>query len=249
MRAEKIPSSLGIVPARFASSRFPGKPLAMIGEKPMVVRVYERASQSQLENILIATDDERILQAARQWKCPCTLTSPGHNSGTDRAAEVAAKGDALWIINIQGDEPFIDPSLINEVALALTTAAADLVTARRKVTDATRRANSNVVKVVTDLQGNALYFSRASIPYHRDLSAGDAYEHVGIYGYRREALLRLASLPPSPLEIAESLEQLRALENGMRIRVIDTQYESIAIDVPEDLHKAADYWQKAGHER
>ncbi|MGE3804711.1 MAG: 3-deoxy-manno-octulosonate cytidylyltransferase [Gemmataceae bacterium] len=229
-----IPGSLGVIPARYASTRFPGKPLAMIGGKPMIVRVYERVCLARLAEVVIATDDERIDQVAREHGCVSLMTSPDHASGTDRAAEIARTHSARFIVNIQGDEPLIAPELIDDVATALAAGPHDLVTARRLLTDPAAIESPHVTKVVTDCAGKALYFSRMPIPC-RARARADVYQHIGIYGYRREALLRLAALPPSPLELAESLEQLRALENGMSIGVIDTDYLCLAVDLPEDV--------------
>ena len=231
---------LGVIPARFASSRFPGKALVPLADKPMLQHVYERASQARyLSKLVIATDDERIYDAARQFNAPVRMTRADHPSGTDRAAEVASTDDATIIVNIQGDEPLIDPVAIDTAVLALLDDPTVAIgTLKAVLTDPDEIANPNVVKVVTDRHGNALYFSRAPIPYMRQPGAA-YYRHIGLYAYRREILLHYPSLPVGPLEQAECLEQLRALENGLSIRVAETEYASIGVDTPEDLERVA----------
>ena len=232
---------LGVIPARFDSSRFPGKALARIGPKTMLQHVFERALLSKyLTCITIATDDERIAAEARHFGAPVRMTRPDHLSGTDRVAEAAAADNAELIVNIQGDEPLIDPAAIDAAVLPL---AGDpeipMGTLKKLIEDPHELDDPNVVKVVTDACGNALYFSRSRIPFARDhaASAPPAFKHIGLYVYRREFLLGYSDLPVGPLERTERLEQLRALENGYPIRVVETEYESIGVDTPADLEK------------
>jgi 3-deoxy-manno-octulosonate cytidylyltransferase (CMP-KDO synthetase) len=223
-----------VIPARYASSRLPGKVLLNIGGKPMIQRVYERACASRAHEVLIATDDPQIVNAAHAFGVEAIMTSPSHKSGTDRIAEVArAKGwgESEIVVNVQGDEPMIPPALIDQVGSVLeSNPSAMIATLATPVTSIAEFMDPNAVKVVTDGEGRALYFSRAPIPWDRDGAAAGppsqksfagARRHVGIYGYRVGGLLRLASLEPSPLEQRERLEQLRALENGFEIRVAD----------------------------
>jgi 3-deoxy-manno-octulosonate cytidylyltransferase (CMP-KDO synthetase) len=232
----------GVIPARYASTRFPGKPLALIAGKPLIQRVIERCRLARsLHEIIVATDDTRIADVARKW-CRVEMTRTDHPSGTDRIAEVAARSDFDAVVNIQGDEPLIEPRVIDAVAGAL--AAAEMSTAATALRAAADYDNPNVVKVVVNAAGRALYFSRRTIPYLRAAASGSVSEqlaafpflkHLGIYGYRRETLLRLARLPVSALEDAERLEQLRALENGMGIAVVKVDDESFGVDAPEDV--------------
>jgi 3-deoxy-manno-octulosonate cytidylyltransferase (CMP-KDO synthetase) len=233
---------IGIIPARFASTRFPGKPLALIAGKPLIQRVVERCQQARrLSEVVVATDDERIRVVAGRF-CRVEMTSAQHPSGTDRAAEVLGRcpGDAA--VNIQGDEPLIDPGVIDAVAEALS--GAEMTTAATPIRDPAEYDNPNVVKVIVSLHGHALYFSRRTIPYLRDAASRSSSEqlaafpflkHLGLYGYRRELLLRLVQWPVSALEQAERLEQLRALEHGVRLTVVRVAYESVGVDVPEDV--------------
>jgi 3-deoxy-manno-octulosonate cytidylyltransferase (CMP-KDO synthetase) len=233
---------LGIIPARYASTRFPGKPLALIAGKPLVQHVVEQCQKAlALSEVIVATDDTRIWEVAQNF-CRAEMTSPGHPSGTDRLAEVAQRCECDAVVNIQGDEPLIDPKVIDAVAGAL--AGAEMSTAATPLRAPEEYDNPNVVKVVVNAAGRALYFSRRTIPYLRDaasrsvagqLAAFPFLKHIGIYGYRREALLRLVTFPVSPLEQAEKLEQLRALENGMAIAVVQVDYDSVGVDVPADV--------------
>ncbi|MCC6234866.1 MAG: 3-deoxy-manno-octulosonate cytidylyltransferase [Verrucomicrobiales bacterium] len=235
---------LGIIPARYASTRFPGKPLHLIAGQPLIQRVVERCRQSRcLADVLVATDDPRIARVAGAF-ARVEMTREDHPSGTDRIAEVAARLECDAVVNIQGDEPLIDPAVIDRVAEALKDA--EMSTAATPIADVADYENPNVVKVVVTTSGWALYFSRRTIPYVRDLATRPAAEqlsafpflkHLGIYGYRREALLRLVQFPVSPLETAERLEQLRALENGIAIRVAQVVHESIGVDVPADVDR------------
>ena len=232
----------GIIPARYASTRFPGKPLHPIAGKPLIQRVVERCKQAaSLSDVIVATDDARIQDAARKF-CRVEMTRADHPSGSDRVAEVAARCDCDAVVNVQGDEPLIDPQVIDAVAGAL--ANNEMSTAATRIQDPAEYDNANVVKVVVNSAGRALYFSRRTIPFVRDAASGSAAEqlaafaflkHLGIYGYRRETLLRLVKLPVTPLETAERLEQLRALENGIPIAVVKVDYDGVGVDVAEDV--------------
>lgn len=232
------PYVLGVLPSRWASSRFPGKPLHLIAGKPLIRHVWERCRQcSQLDEVVVATDDERIAEAVRGFGGRAVMTSPEHPTGTDRIAEaVRAVPAATHVVNIQGDEPLIDPGLIDELALVVSADdGPDMATAANPVDpgDAAVR-DPNVVKVVCGLDGRALYFSRSPLPYFREAVPGlPVLRHKGIYAYKRSFLERFVIWPPSPLERAESLEQLRALENGASIRVIVTDDASPGVDTPE----------------
>ena len=253
------PKVVAIIPARYASTRLPGKPILDIGGKPMVVRVAERARQvAVIDRVIIATDDQRIFDAVTAAGEEAMMTSPDHPTGTDRLAEVAAKLPKILeddiIVNVQGDEPLIEPATI-ESALAPLLADSSLVmsTTSEPIESAADLLNPNVVKVVTDPQGFALYFSRSPIPFpraavqqHGSLETAIAAEpallnryakHTGMYVYRREFLLRYAKLPSTPLEQSELLEQLRALEHGYRIKVVRVAHRSIGVDTPEDLDR------------
>jgi 3-deoxy-manno-octulosonate cytidylyltransferase (CMP-KDO synthetase) len=230
---------LGVIPARFASSRFPGKALALIAGKPMIQHVFERASLSRyLHRLIIATDDERIAAAARNFGAPVRMTRSDHPSGTDRVAEVASADDAEIIVNIQGDEPLIDPEALDAAILAMTgDTTCSMATLMKRIENLAEISNPNVVKVVAALDGRAIYFSRLPVPYSRDAAepAPARFKHIGLYVYRRDLLLRYPDLQQGPLERAERLEQLRALENGYSIRVVETDYDSLGVDTPEDL--------------
>jgi 3-deoxy-manno-octulosonate cytidylyltransferase (CMP-KDO synthetase) len=235
---------VGIIPARYGSSRFPGKPLALIAGQPLIQRVVEQCKKAKLlSDIIVATDDERIFSAAQKF-CHVEMTAANHPSGSDRIAEVASKISCDAVVNIQGDEPMIDPAVIDAVAAALE--KSEMSTAATPIANAADLLNPNVVKVVVNATGRALYFSRRTIPYLRDAASGSPAEqlagfpflkHLGIYGYRRETLLRLVKFPVSPLENAEKLEQLRALENGIEIAVVKVDYDSVGVDAPEDVAK------------
>ena len=231
---------LGVIPARFASSRFPGKVLAQVSSKSMLQRVYERASLARyLTATIIATDDERIYQAARGFGARVVMTRADHVSGTDRVAEAASAENADLVVNIQGDEPLIDPAAIDAAILPLAHDPEIVMgTLKKAIEDPREITDPNVVKVVTDRTGDAIYFSRCPVPYQRDQAGpGAHFKHIGLYVYRRDFLLRYPALPVGPLEQAERLEQLRALENGYRIRVVETECESLGVDTPEDLER------------
>ena len=207
----------------------------------MLQHVYERASQARyLSKLIIATDDERIHKAARAFGAPVTMTREDHLSGTDRVAEAASADNALVIVNIQGDEPLIDPAAIDAAALALLDDPDVPMSTLMKLIGDPREVNDpNVVKVVTNLAGDAIYFSRCPIPFARDDGRGVHYKHLGLYVYRRDFLLAYSGLPVGPLERMERLEQLRAIENGHRVRVVETEYESLGVDTPEDLQRVS----------
>ena len=229
---------LCVIPARYASTRLPGKPLSMIAGKPMIQHVYERACQAQLPNeVVVATDNELVEKAVLDFGGKAVMTSPDHPSGTDRLAEVALMyPDVDVIVNVQGDEPMIPPEVIDRLAEGFN-GEEDLNMATMKVVmDEEDYENPAAVKVVTDQQGYALYFSRSLMPYPRNKPEGfKVFKHVGIYAYRRNFLLKYAALAPTPLEKAESLEQLRALENGYKIKVLESDFQGIGVDTPEDL--------------
>lgn len=232
---------LGVIPARYASSRFPGKPLIDIAGKSMIQRVYEQASAcKQLDEVIVATDDTRIFSHVEGFGGKVEMTADSHPSGTDRVAEVAGRHLAFpWVINIQGDEPVLAPGQLDELITGLQTPGATIATLKRKITDPVDITRSQVVKVVTNEAGMALYFSRSPIPFQRDPDGEtDLYfRHIGLYGFHRDTLLTLPKLMPHPLELAESLEQLRWLANGHPIRVVETHYDSHAIDTPDDLQR------------
>ncbi|MDQ6700292.1 MAG: 3-deoxy-manno-octulosonate cytidylyltransferase [Acidobacteriota bacterium] len=234
---------LGVIPARYASSRFPGKALALIAGKTMLEHVYERVSLARyLTSVIIATDDDRIYQAARRFGAQVRMTREDHLSGTDRVAEVASAERAEIIVNVQGDEPLIDPAAIDAAVLPLTDEPSiPMSTLSKKIEDPRENTDPNVVKVVADRFQNAIYFSRSTIPFMRDVQDRNTaiYKHVGLYVYRRDFLLRYSELPVGPLEKAERLEQLRALENGFKIRVVETDYESLGVDTPADLDRVS----------
>jgi 3-deoxy-manno-octulosonate cytidylyltransferase (CMP-KDO synthetase) len=235
---------IGIIPARYASTRFPGKPLALINGKPLIQHVVEQCQKAKsLSEVIVATDDTRIWEVAQDF-CQTEMTSPDHPSGTDRLAEVVRRCECDAAVNIQGDEPLIDPSVIDAVAKALS--GNEMSTAATRIRSVEEYDNPNVVKVVVNAAGRALYFSRRTIPFLRDaanrsvaeqLAAFPFLKHIGIYGYRRETLLKLVDCPMSPLEQAEKLEQLRALENGISIAVVPVDYDSVGVDVPEDVKR------------
>lgn len=240
---------IGIIPARYASSRFPGKPLVEIGGKTMIRRVVEQAMKSELLNrVIVATDDERIEAEVRSFGGEVVMTSSEHPSGTDRCAEVvrilgaSVPADAV-VINIQGDEPFIDPGQIDVLCRCFDRPEIELGTLVRRFSHGEDILNPNMIKVVRDQQGFGIYFSRLPIPFERDASQGRLpdlnahFQHIGLYGYRAATLLRVAEMPPSFLELTEKLEQLRWIENGMKIMTAVSEHESWSVDTPEDLKK------------
>jgi len=240
--------TIGIIPARYGSTRFPGKPLAKLRGKPMVQHVYERARLARcIDKVIIATDDSRIAEAAGAFGAEVAMTDAAHCSGTDRCAEVAERLPAgCLVLNIQGDEPFIAPEQIDLVAEPLRQPGAAISTLCKKIASEEELFDPNVVKVVLSQSGRALYFSRSTLPHLRGippeqwLQAGVFLKHIGLYGFQREALLEVATLPPGRYEQAESLEQLRWLEAGYPIQVRETELETVGIDTPEDLKRVGE---------
>lgn len=251
---------VAVIPARYQSSRFPGKPLADLAGQPMIAHVYQRAAAAPgIDAVLVATDDARIAAAVEAFGGQVRMTRSSHRTGTDRIAEVAVDLDCDIILNVQGDLPLLEPGMIAQVVEPLRDdPELPMATLSRPITDPAELTNPNVVKVVSDRSGNALYFSRAALPYVRDPSPGrdrpHPFKHFGLYAYRRDFLLTLTTLPQTPLELAESLEQLRVLEHGYHIRVVETHYDIVEVDTPEDLERArqlmtAGVAPLAGHER
>jgi len=240
---------IGIIPARWASTRFPGKPLAEILGKPMIQHVYERARAARcLGRLLVATDDQRIFDAVTAFGGEAVMTRADHPTGTDRLAEAAAGLDVDIVVNIQGDEPMIDPEVIDAAAAPLIAdSSIPMGTLRSRITEPADLHDPNVVKVVVDQHDFALYFSRALVPYARGGTTAEAvyYYHPGLYVYRKEFLLTYAALPPTPLEQTEKLEQLRALEHGYRIKVVETKHRPVSVDTPQDLENVKRLMQRA----
>ena len=229
----------GIIPARYESLRFPGKPLAPILGIPMIQRVYERAKQAEsLEKVIIATDDQRIFDASFSFGADVRMTSSGHRSGTSRVAEVAAQLDSPLIINIQGDEPLLHVSMIEDLVQTLQDEATHMATLAVKSNRLSDIEDQNIVKVVKDKEDFALYFSRSPIPFNFE---DYFWKHIGIYGYQRTFLLKFESLQETRLEKTEKLEQLRALENGYRIKIVDTPHSVLSVDTPEDIIKVENF--------
>ncbi|MBI5641263.1 MAG: 3-deoxy-manno-octulosonate cytidylyltransferase [Nitrospirae bacterium] len=234
-----------VIPARYSSTRFPGKPLALLKGIPVIQHVYQNSLHAKrAAGVIVATDSETIFEKVLSFGGKAVMTSPEHESGTDRIAEAAQALDYDIIVNVQGDEPLIRSEMIDEVIAVLDDARASIGTLAKKITDPREIFDPNVVKVVFDESGHAFYFSRAPIPYHRDEWRtkdiyGDThcYKHIGIYSFRRDALLRLTGLAPSRLEKIEKLEQLRALEHGFTIKVNETSFETYGVDTPEDLER------------
>jgi len=242
---------IGIIPSRYASTRFPGKPLAMINGKSMIQRVYEQALKSHyLSKVVVATDDDRIFNHVKSFGGEAIMTATSHTNGTSRCLEVIKKMEQQQstvtidsVINIQGDEPFIRPEDIDKLATLFSDSKVDIATLAKKISQPDEIIDPNTVKVVMDVNQFALYFSRQAIPYVREvqaeqwLSHNNFYKHIGLYGYRTGVLKKIALLPPSPLELSEKLEQLRWLENGFRIKVKTTDFESLSVDTTDDLKK------------
>lgn len=235
------PMALAVIPARYASTRFPGKPLAKLHGKPMVQHVFERCRQSgAFAGVFVATDDSRIVEVVKGFGGRVVMTSVSCRTGTDRVAEVArVLPFADILVNVQGDEPLIDGESLRTVVKAFEDPSVEMASLVRRLEE-DERENPNVVKVALARNGDALYFSREDIPHQRDLNdpPPPRWAHVGLYGYRRETLVRFAHLPPTPLEEAEKLEQLRAIENGIKIRCLETRHRGIGVDTPEDLARA-----------
>jgi 3-deoxy-manno-octulosonate cytidylyltransferase (CMP-KDO synthetase) len=246
-----VHNAVAIIPARFDSTRFPGKPLSTLNGKILIQHVYENALDAKLiDSVLVATDDQRIFDAVNAFGGKVVMTSRGHESGTDRIAEAAAGIECEVVVNVQGDEPFIRPEMIDDVVdLLYNDTEASISTLATTITDNDDIRSPNVVKVVVDDNGFALYFSRSPIPYFRDdwKDIGDVayiadstviFKHIGIYGYKKDALLKFSSMPQGRLENIEKLEQLRALACGMKIKVKETEFDTFGIDTEEDLRKA-----------
>lgn len=231
---------VAVIPARWSSTRFPGKPLALLAGRPLIVHVLEACRGSgAFSDVRVATDDERIARAVTQVGGAVERTAAHHPSGTDRVAEVASRlpPSVDVVVNVQGDEPLIHPEALRALAAAFDDPTVEMATLIRPLRPE-EQGNRHVVKAVVDLRGDALYFSRADVPFGTDGGTAERWAHQGLYGYRRATLVRLAALSPTPLEQAESLEQLRALEHGIRIRCVRTTHLSIGVDTPEDLARA-----------
>lgn len=240
MTSSQIAKVLAVIPARHASSRFPGKPLTPIAGKPMIQHVVERVRRASLvSRVVVATEDARIKAAVEGFGGEAVMTRSDHRTGTDRVAEVAAHISAEIYLNVQGDEPLIDPGTVDALVAAMTEDdSVQLATPCTAISQAADIMDPNIVKVVRDFDGNALYFSRAPIPWVRDTPetvTAHHWKHLGLYGFRRDALLEFPTLPPGELEHLEQLEQLRWLENGFRIRVVETDYDAVSVDVPSDV--------------
>ena len=231
---------IGIIPARFSSTRFAGKVLADLGGKPVVQHVWENAKNSKiLDDLIIATDDERVMEAAKDFDAKVVYTSPDQPSGTDRLIEVVNPIDVEVIVNVQGDEPMVRPEMIDELArTVLEDKDVYMVTLAKKIEDRSEAKDPNVVKLVKDKNGFALYFSRSLIPYPGFETTPQYFKHLGLYAYRKDFLFEFTNLSKSYLEMTEGLEQLRVLENGYKIKVVETEFDTIGIDTPEDLEKA-----------
>ena len=229
---------VAIIPARYHSTRFPAKPLAELAGRPMIEHVYSRAAAAPgVDAVIVATDDQRIEQAVRAFGGVARMTSRDHRTGLDRVAEVAADLKCEIIVNVQGDEPLIDPKAIAEVIAPFARdPAVQMTTLRRRISDPAEVESPHVVKVVVDRRDRAMYFSRSAVPFVRD-ARQPVFKHIGLYGYRRAFVQMLAALPQTPLELAESLEQLRALEHGFGVCTVETDYDSIGVDTPEDLER------------
>lgn len=233
-----------IIPARYGSTRLPGKPLLRETGRYLVQHVVERVQEARrIDQVVVATDDERIVAAVESFGGEAVMTSGGHASGTDRVAEVARSIDAVAILNVQGDEPEIDPADLDRLAEAVLEPEAEIVTLAAPIADAATFADPNAVKVVIGEGGRALYFSRAPIPWRDGADLSHAHKHVGVYAYAREALLRFAGLPPAPAERLERLEQLRALCHGMKIRVLACEREPVGVDTEEDYRRFVERWR------
>lgn len=239
---------LGVIPSRYASTRLEGKPLKDICGHTMIEWVYKRAKLSNLDEVVVATDDERIYAEVESFGGKAILTSKEHENGTSRIAEVCTKYEGYdVIVNVQGDEPLIEPDMINSIIDSFKEdSSISMSTLKYKLDKMEDIENPNYVKVITDKKGYALYFSRSVIPYPRKLDIQNYYKHVGIYGYKRDFVIEYAKMEPTPLELSESLEQLRALENGYRIKVMETPYKILGVDTQEELEKVREYIKENG---
>ncbi|MFO7980361.1 MAG: 3-deoxy-manno-octulosonate cytidylyltransferase [Candidatus Aminicenantes bacterium] len=227
--------ALGVIPARYSSKRFPGKALALINGRPLIEHVYKRAQKAQsLDQVIIATDDERIFQECRSLGAEVRMTSPNHKTGTDRVSEVAEDLDFPIIISVQGDEPLVNPEMIDSLVKILQKEKVPMVTLRQKNKNLKCLDDENIVKIVIDSEENALYFSRSPIPFS---PSGFFWHHIGIYGFQKEFLIKYKNLPVSFLEKSENLEQLRILENGYKIKTVETKYPTLSVNLPEDITK------------
>jgi 3-deoxy-manno-octulosonate cytidylyltransferase (CMP-KDO synthetase) len=259
-------SVLVVIPARYGSTRLPGKPLAQLAGKPLIQHVYERVVQAKrVDQAIVATDDQRIVDAVKRFGGTAVMTSASARSGSERAAEAARARTEAIIINVQGDEPLVHPDMIDQLAEFLAAhPAVPMASVMTPLRDASDAGNPNVVKVVTDRDGYALYFSRAPIPFRRQetgdrrqvgdpshvsclMSPTGYFKHIGIYGYQRHFLLQFPSLEPTPLEQSEQLEQLRALEHGYKIKLLETVHDTIGVDTPEDLKRVEAFMQQSAH--
>lgn len=234
---------LGVIPARYGSTRFEGKPLEIIHGKTMIEWVYKRSLSSKLDKVVVATDDDRIVEVVKSFGGEVILTSRDHETGTDRIAEVAQNyRDFDVIINIQGDEPLIESSMINSLITPfIEEPELKMATLKYKLDNMEDVNNPNIVKVICDKNDYAIYFSRNPIPFPRKLEISNYYKHIGVYAYKRDFVLDYAKMPQTPLEISESLEQLRVLENGYKIKVLETKHKVLGVDTPEDLIKVINY--------
>lgn len=239
---------LGVIPSRYASTRLEGKPLKDICGHTMVEWVYKRALKSKLDGVVVATDEERIVDEVKSFGGNVILTRKDHINGTSRIAEVCETyTDYDVIVNIQGDEPLIEPDMINSIIDSFVEDnTIPMSTLKYKLTDMAEIENPNAVKVVTDKNDFAIYFSRSVIPYPRNLNMDNYYKHVGIYGYKRDFVMEYAKMASTPLELSESLEQLRVLENGYKIKVLETPYKIIGVDTQEELERVREYITKNG---
>ncbi len=235
---------IAVIPARYASTRFPGKPLALLDGKPIIQHVFQRVTGCDFfDAVIVATDDQRIFDTVKNFGGEAVFTRTSHPSGSDRIAEVVQDMEVDVVVNVQGDEPFIATQPLKELVAVFADPAVDIASLMHPIHD--NVANPNAVKVVCDCDGNALYFSRAAIPFDRDATGSAAYfKHIGVYAYRKDVLLAFTRLAPTPLERWEKLEQLRLLEHGYRIRMIKTAYTAIGIDTPQDLAAAEEYIKK-----
>ncbi len=242
--------TLGVIPARYGAQRFPGKPLTMVAGKPLIQHVYEQVVKStQINKIVVATEDERIVRAVKAFGGEAMMTSPSCATGTDRVAEVSRQHESEFVVNIQGDEPLMRPEMIDQLVAGLRNdAGCVMATLARRIDTGRDLQNPNVVKVVFGRNGNALYFSRYPIPFARDPAVAGAtarYKHLGIYAYRQGFLQKFVQMPQSELEKAEKLEQLRALENGYAIKVLVTPHDSVGVDTPEDVQRVEEILKHA----
>jgi 3-deoxy-manno-octulosonate cytidylyltransferase (CMP-KDO synthetase) len=245
--------AIGIIPARYASTRFPGKPLTPIGDKSMIQMVYEQSAKSGLDQVMVATDDKRIADHVRSFGGTAVMTSAFHTTGTERCAEALgyAEGHYDVVLNIQGDEPFIEPALLDQLVKSFIDDTVQIATAVRTIDNNDELFSPHTVKVVRSQDSFALYFSRSPIPHIRNIEPAHWLEHhqflchIGIYAFRAEILPKIIKLPITPTEQTESLEQLRWLSNGYKIKLLETEYRSISVDTPQDLKKANElYWEK-----